>query len=506
MENKNNNNIPKLIPLDKQCGPEFPLETLPPVLQNYVKEVSMSYQVPYDLPASLVLAACATAIGKQYNVQIKPDWIEPCNIFVGIAMPPASRKSPVFKAVMTPIEEAEHREWNKNKDLIKENNNKRSITEKKIKKATSEILKANNSDEEKEIYERIEQLENELPNKVQPLRLIADDVTPEKMTSLLAENNGRLSIMSAEGGIFDTIGGRYSNNAPNIDVLLKGHDGDMIRVDRMGRDSEIIYDPALTLGLTFQPSIIQNILKQPSFRGRGLLGRFLYVMPKNIIGYRNIDTPSINPGIKVAYLNFIRTLISDLLDFEKDNHKKPLSLHLSDEARHIFRQYEVTQERHLRLGGLLSDITDWGGKLSGRVARLMGILHVAKYGSESINYKIDKETVLNATKLGDYYTKHALIAFTLMGSDEKMYQAHKIISWMKENNKNSVSARDIHQVFRGSYKSMDDLWPILQLLQNNNYLTLITQQSNRSGRKPSPIYNLHPDLLTQNTHNTQNAV
>ena len=498
--------IPKLFPLDDQCGPEFPLETLPPVLRNYVKEVSLSYQVPRDLPASLVLAVCATAIGKQYNVQINPDWTEPCNIFVGIAMPPASRKSPVFKAVMAPIEEAEQREWDKNKDIIKESNNKRAITEKKIKKATSEIIKANDSDEEKEIYERIEQLQNELPNKIKPLRLIADDVTPEKMTSLLAENNGRLSVMSAEGGIFDTIGGRYSNNAPNIDVLLKGHAGDMIRVDRMGRDSEIIYNPALTLGLTFQPSIIQNILKQPSFRGKGLLGRFLYVMPNNLIGYRDIDTAAINPAIKVAYLNSIRNLIANLIDFENSNQKESLSINLSNDARHVFRQYQSTQEKHLRPGGCLSDISDWGGKLSGTVARLMGILHIVKYGSEAENHYIDEQTALNATILGNYYTSHARIAFNLMGSDEKMNHAHKIINWMIEKEKSSASARDIHQSLRGTFKSMNDLRPILELLRSNNYLSIISQQNDKAGRNPSPIFHLHPDLLTQFTRNTQNAV
>jgi len=39
-----------------------------------------------------------------------------------------------------------------------------------------------------------------------------DDVTSEKLTSVLAENNGRTAIISAEGGIFDIISGLYSKN------------------------------------------------------------------------------------------------------------------------------------------------------------------------------------------------------------------------------------------------------------------------------------------------------
>lgn len=48
----------------------------------------------------------------------------------------------------------------------------------------------------------------------------------------------------------------------------------------------------LTVGLTVQPSIVKNICNNKTFRGRGLLGRFLYVMPKSNIGSRTLEEPS----------------------------------------------------------------------------------------------------------------------------------------------------------------------------------------------------------------------
>ena len=69
-----------------------------------------------------------------------------------------------------------------------------------------------------------------------PPRLIVDDASPEKIASLLCEQGGRLALFSAEGGIFDILAGRYtSNGMANFDVFLKGHAGDPIRVDRIGR-------------------------------------------------------------------------------------------------------------------------------------------------------------------------------------------------------------------------------------------------------------------------------
>ena len=104
-----NNTNTKIIPLDSQHGPAFPVETLPPVLRDYVQDVALSYQVPVDLPAVLALATCSAVIGKQYSIQVKPDWREACNLYTMIAMPPASRKSPVFKSMTSPLLAVERR-------------------------------------------------------------------------------------------------------------------------------------------------------------------------------------------------------------------------------------------------------------------------------------------------------------------------------------------------------------------------------------------------------------
>ena len=53
-------------------------------------------------------------------------------------------------------------------------------------------------------------------------RLVADDITPEAAVSPLAEQGRRLAIISAEGGIFDIIAGRYTWSLANMDVSSRG--------------------------------------------------------------------------------------------------------------------------------------------------------------------------------------------------------------------------------------------------------------------------------------------
>ncbi|MEW8331608.1 MAG: DUF3987 domain-containing protein, partial [Candidatus Thiodiazotropha sp.] len=145
----------------------------------------------------------------------------------------------------------------------------------------------------------IEDIESQMPGIPTPLRLVADDVTPEKLASLLAENDGKMAIVSAEGGIFESIAGRYSNGIPNLDVILKGHAGDNLRVDRIGRESELIDSPALTIGLTVQPEVLKGLATKPGFRDRGLIGRFWLVMPPSMTGRRKIETQPIYPDTRI---------------------------------------------------------------------------------------------------------------------------------------------------------------------------------------------------------------
>jgi hypothetical protein len=103
--------------------------------------------------------------------------------------------------------------------------------------------------------------------------------------------------------------GLYSdNNASKLDVYLKGHAGDPIRVDRIGRAAVIVAEPALTLGLAVQPEVLRGLSRRKGFRGLGLLARFLFVVPKSRVGYRKVGTPPVPHSIQEAYGERMRAL------------------------------------------------------------------------------------------------------------------------------------------------------------------------------------------------------
>ncbi|GLY89645.1 hypothetical protein Airi02_075740 [Actinoallomurus iriomotensis] len=113
-------------------------------------------------------------------------------------------------------------------------------------------------------------------------RLYSDDATVEVLTSLLCEQGGRMAVLPPEGEIFSIAAGRYSGT---FAVLKKGHAGEEVRVDRMGRDSEHIDAATVTLGICTRPGVLAELGDTPQFRDQGLLGRLLYAVPDSLLGH-----------------------------------------------------------------------------------------------------------------------------------------------------------------------------------------------------------------------------
>jgi uncharacterized protein DUF3987/bifunctional DNA primase/polymerase-like protein len=297
--------------------PAFPLAAFPPWLGDQVGELARFTQTPCDLGASVALAVLAAAAGGRVTVEIRGSWREPVNLYTVVAMEPGARKSAVFAELTAPLLEAESLMAEHAGPAILEAETQRKIATRDAEKAA---LAAAGLDDKSKAEEAMAEaigkasIAEAITVPVMP-RLVADDITPESLASRLAEQGGRLAVLSAESGIFSIIAGRYTGGQANLETFLKGHSGDMIRVDRKGRSPEYIPRPALTLGLCAQPAVLQAIAAMPGFRGRGLLARILFSVPPDMIGQRKIGEPATPQPIRDAYSQAVRDLTLTLAEW-----------------------------------------------------------------------------------------------------------------------------------------------------------------------------------------------
>ncbi|MCX5369588.1 YfjI family protein [Streptomyces sp. NBC_00103] len=480
------------IPLTgRRDRPPFPAHVFPTWLGEFVAAVAEETQTPVDLAGSIALAVLATAAGGRSVVHVRGNWREPTNLYTVVALPPANRKSAVFALLTNPLYEAEKQLKAAMKPVIVEAEVTARLAKEAADRAAAKAASADTEKREQMVATAVglAQTADTLTVPAEPV-LLADDSTPETVTSLMAEQGGRLSVMSAEGGIFDIIAGRYSG-APNMEVFLKGHAGDRLRVNRQTR-REYIDAPALSIGLAVQPDVLRDIGKVKGFDGRGLLARFLYSLPPSTVGERKILTDPIPEQTSATYTERVVDLTLSLAGWTD-----PALIQLSPEADTALITYQKRIEPMLKArGGKLGHISNWAGKLAGATARMAALLHLAEHGGNGYAHPVTEHTMAAAIELGEYYTAHALAVFDVMGADPVLSRARSVLEALRDNRWEDVSRRDVFTALsRSEVPTVADLEPALALLEDHGYLrSYQPERTGKRGRPPAPRLAAHPSL------------
>lgn len=496
-------------PFHRFPRPPFPTAALPGWLRRFVEGLSLATQTPPDLPGMLSLSVVAAASAKRVAVRVREGWIEPINLYVVVVLDPGERKTPVFNAMAAPLEEHEREESRRMADEIAAAKNQMRIAEQTLKKMQDRAARA--KPEQREILvNEADRLARGLMGMRVPAepRFLADDTTPERLATLLDEQNGRMAVMSDEGGIFDLMAGRYSNNnTPNFEVYLKGHAGSTLRVDRVGRSRDYVHRPALTIGLTIQPEVLRGLMSKAGFRGRGLLGRFLYSFPEGRMGGRDVDPPPVPPSVQEAYRQGALGLLAQPIEVDDAGNPVELLLDLEDQAREVLLEFARCVEPQLAPHGDLGIMTDWGGKLVGAVVRVVGVLHMAEHASDPAPWDrpIRAQIVRKAIQIGSYVIAHAKAAYAEMGADPAVADAKHLLEWLERSGSATFTKRDAFEGTKGRFKKVPVMEPGLALLEVHGYIRKRpTVDREGPGRKPSPTYDVNPVWLSQNAHNSQN--
>jgi replicative DNA helicase len=492
--------------------PEFPRDIFPPWMTAYTEALAEATQTPRDLVGMLGLTAGAVAASKLVDVEVWDGWREPTNLFTATALRSGSRKSTVFERMCAPIEEHEAFLIEETAEEVAEQQARRCIYEGRLKKAEQQASKADGDQLDKLTADALQiAADLESITVLTEPRLLVDDTSPERLASILAEQGGRLALMSAEGGIFDIMAGRYSQGIPNLDVYLKGHAGDALRVDRVGRKADFVRKPALTCGLAIQPDVLQGLANRPGFRGRGLLGRFLYAMPRDTLGTRGIRTAAVDRDLETTYGRKIKYILGLSPKLPTEDHK-PHIFRLDAGAQDEMERFMVWIEPQLAEGAELGDMTDWAGKLAGAVVRIAGILHMLDHAGKRApwDHAIDKDVVRRAIEVGHYLLAHAKYVMAWMGSDPVVEDAKYILRWIERKGCEGFTKREAWQDTKGRFDTVSDLESGLNVLMEHGYIREDPNQPphHGPGRKPSPRYETNPLFKTechpQNPHNPHN--
>jgi len=482
------------LPLTTRANlPTFPTDSLTPWLRDMALGLAESLQMPACLTGMYTLAALSAAVGGKLAVRVRDDYTEPTNLYVLVQYPPGGRKSGLVRALTAPHDHWEREERDRLTPEIRVAESQRRILEAALKGAEAQAAKGG-----AEAQAEAESLARELAGHTVPTipQAIVDDVTAEKLAGLLHDNRGRVAILSAEGGIFATLAGLYSQGVPKLDTILKGHAGDTIRVARQTREGELIHNPALTIGLAVQPDVVATLAQRPGFRALGLTGRFLYACPTPTLGYRRSEPTPLPEAVRSAYHGRMLRLLRIERPLDHHGTNDAIMCGLREGAYRLYIGFAEEIELLARPeGGRLRHMTDWALKLPGAMLRIAGLLHAADRveAGDDIHAPLEGATVVRAIEIARYLIPHALAAYDSFTSDAVTGMALRIIDWLTRTRPRVVTRREIHIALRGHVKRADALTEPIELLMAHGYLAQVAIATRGPGR-PSEAYAVNPRL------------
>lgn len=472
--------------------PVFPVHALPKWVGAYVEAVAEFTQTPPDMAATMALAALSTAAGGRVNVEIRPGWREQSNLYLVCAMPPASRKSDVFAFMTTPIYRVEDELRAEARARIIEAETAKEAALAEVEALMAKARKNPDLDRAHLVAEisAARMLADEIVVPPSPRLTLSGDITPETVTHQLGVHRC-LAALSPEGDLFDSIVGRYSSK-PNLGVFLQAHKGERLQADRITREQPTVDKPALTIGVTPQPAVLQELGAAPGARDRGLLARFLYSLPPSNLGYRKIRTTPVPDAVATTYDVRLSALLRILTALDE-----PVTVTMTKAADLAVERLQERFEVQLRPDEPLAHIKDWAGKLVGHIARIAVLLHLADNAAGDWRAPVQAAAVDRAAEIAEYFTAHTLAVFDLIAADPATEDAHALLQWLQRPKRDGTHRTHIkaHDAVASSrrYKKVADVEPALQLLEQHGWLR--TDQPPAAGQRGRPqavTYRVHP--------------
>lgn len=461
-----------IVSFDEYDLPKFNLNIFPQTLKDFILSVSGSTQTPYDLSAICLIGALSVSLQRKFVVAPNDTWKEPLNTYTTVLMGPSNRKSAVFSLFMSPILKYQQKLEIEYNEQLKENELEISLIEKRIEKLKNDYIKNN----DKQIIDDIKKLSKEKNNLLigSKATFILDNTTEEKLISTMFENNEKVGIFSSEGDLLERFKSLVKIDSHKGDVYLKGYSGDFLRVDRVIRGSEGLYSPALTICLSAQPTVIEEMPQK--LIDRGLIARFLLSIPNDNLGRRDVyNAPPLNKELNSMY----EKLIQKLLAFECS---ESISLKLSEEAFKLMKQTEYDIENQFLKNQIYhEELRGWGGKLLGNLLRIAGLIHVAKHAQDTDSLKevptiIEAETLYEVFKLKNYFDTHIQKSFGIMRNtttnEDAKYLLEKVLTLAEKKESYTVDKQKVWQMTKKKFILASTLNKAFNVLIDRGYIQL----------------------------------
>lgn len=467
--------------------PEIDAAHLPGIFGRHAAAVAESTQTPPALATMFTLSVLSTVLQGRFEVApFGDDYREPLPLWTCCCYPVGGRKTAVFNAGVAPLQRWEKLAGDRARPEIARRFAAREVAAKRIEKLKHDAAREQDASQRQLIQDEIKREREEMPDELKAPRVFTTNATPERTEGLLAEQDGKIGVLSDESDTFLNLSGGLRGGVASLDVVLKGHAGSAIRVDRQGREAHLDR-PTLSMGLIVQPESFAELAAGRRLRATGVLARYLYAMPKSNIGSRDVRKRIPIPR-EVA--DGYHDAVMDLLQGYEERDRAPRVLPFASNALEPWLSFAEGVEQHQGEGGRFEVISDWTSKLPGHAARLAAIFQLAEFGLESA--AVSRDAVERALDLCRVLIPHAEAAFGALGADDTDADALAVFKWITTGERREFTRREAQRAMHNRFSKVERLNAALAILRDQDVIS--GEKKSTTGGRPSAFYLVNPKL------------
>lgn len=470
---------------------DFPLDCLPDVLQETLKEVHSQVKSPIGIIASSMLSSMSIACQGAFNIKSQSGDFYPASIYTMTIAESGERKTgtdKVFnKQIIDYIESRaefyknQKKDYNTKKYLLKL---EESVYSREIKKRLAE------NDCISDIKENLEKLKKEEEGINPPLemKLLYSDVTSESLLWNMAKKWPCAALSSSEG--VNILNGRAGQKIGLLNELWDAPRS--FTVDRKTSESIELKNPRLTISIMVQPKVFEDFLVKDNFLAIniGLLSRFLISMPTSTQGERYIsENDKICEILNFkSYLNYwLKKSEERILD------NKPYEVfNLSKDAKKQYLNILNYIEEQISENGYLSKERALASKLGNNILRIAGLIQAF---DDKINI-ISEKNLCCAYEIACWYTQQYLKIMSNFSKDLSADDMGNILlSWLEERREGSESYFNVTYIYRSAPNAIRGKEKVQIAIENLEQRGFIKHNRNQ---RPMNIYlqRRGPDFLS----------
>ena len=433
----------------QQAAP-YPLNALPGIIGEAVKEVVDFVQCPVALAASSALAVVSTVGQGLVDVRRAVKLEGPTGLFLLAIADSGERKTTADGFFSKPVKQWEAERAEAAKPALKLYDAGLATWEAKKSGLLAAVTAASKGGRD---TDRLEELivahELEKPEHPPIPQLLFGDSTPEETAYRLAHMWPVGGVLSSEAGVVFGSHGMGKDSAMRNMALLNGlWDADTLRIDRRSGPSYTVRGVRLTMGLAVQAETVKAFLASSKglARGIGFLARFLVAWPESTQGGRMFqDPPEHWPQLAKFHRRF-GALLDTPLAYNENDELTPVMLELSSEAKKVWVAFHNDVEAELRPGRDMAETKDVASKAADNAARLAALFHLFENGIEG---SIGEGHMRSAAEVAGWHLYEARRFMGEIALDDGVNNAVKLDGWLtgycKQNKVVKISARDIQR-------------------------------------------------------------